>query len=110
VVRLETSAGRESLYSRNKSPYSAKGMLILQNKFTASGAELIIAALQGHPGLRVETRGEKTFGKGLLQRQIQVVRGGILEITEAKMYGPRGEFWDGNGLEPSSKKAVDDPF
>jgi carboxyl-terminal processing protease len=110
IVRLETVAGKESLYSRNKAPYAAKNLLLLQDKFTASGAELIIAALQAHPGLSVETRGEKSFGKGLLQRQIQVSRGGILEITEARMFGPRGESWDGRGLHPSSSAPVDAPF
>lgn len=110
IVRLETRTGKETLLSRNKAPYATNKLLVLQDGFTASGAELIIAALQGSPKLRVESRGAKSFGKGLVQRQIQVVRGGILEISEAKMYGPQGEFWDGSGLQPSSKKAVDAPF
>ena len=109
VARLETLKGRELLFSRNRAPYVPSKLLLLQDGQTASGAELIIAALHHHPAFRAESRGQTTFGKGLLQRQIQVVRGGILEVTEARMYGPAGEFWDGKGLRPSSSKTPEEP-
>ncbi len=109
IARLETLKGRELLFSRNRAPYVPSRLILLQDGQTASGAELIIAALHHHPALRAESRGQTTFGKGLLQRQIQVVRGGILEITEARMYGPAGEFWDSKGLRPSSSKTPEEP-
>lgn len=109
IARLETLKGRELLFSRNKAPYVPSKLVLLQDAQTASGAELIIAALHHHPSLHAESRGQTTFGKGLLQRQIQVVRGGILEVTEARMYGPAGEFWDGKGLRPSSSKKPEEP-
>jgi len=109
IARLETLKGRELLFSRNRTPYVPSKLTLLQDGLTASGAELIIAALNNNPALRAESRGQTSFGKGLLQRQIQVVRGGILEITEARMYGPAGEFWDGKGLRPSSSKSPEEP-
>jgi carboxyl-terminal processing protease len=109
IARLETLKGRELLFSRNRAPYVPSKLVLLQDGQTASGAELIIAALLHQPALHAESRGHATFGKGLLQRQIQVVRGGILEVTEARMYGPVGEFWDGKGLRPSSSKTPEEP-
>jgi carboxyl-terminal processing protease len=109
IARLETRNGREFLFSRNRTPYVPSKLILLQDALTASGAELIIAALRQHPSLRAESRGSTTFGKGLLQRQIKVARGGVLEVTEARMYGPAGEYWDGKGLRPSSSKAPEEP-
>lgn len=106
IAALESLKGKEVLLSRNSHPYIPKKLILLQDGMTASGAELIIAALLEHHAKRAESRGERTFGKGLIQRQIQVVRGGLLEITDARIYGPTGQFWDGKGLLPTSSKPI----
>lgn len=93
--------------SKNAKPFRPGKLLIFQDEQTASGAEVIIAALLGYAPLKCETRGVKTFGKGLLQNQIQVARGGILRFTSARIYGPAGEYWHDVGIAPNSKLSPD---
>jgi C-terminal peptidase prc len=111
VAKLETLDEEEILRSNNPAPYRPAKLRILQDRFTASGAELIIAALRGFKPLHAESYGEKTYGKGVTQRVVKVsgvnragetvVQAGILTITDSRIYGPNGEFWDTDGLPPS---------
>jgi carboxyl-terminal processing protease len=111
VGKLETREGTETLLSNTAAPYRPAKLSILQDRLTASGAELIIAALRSYPPLKVESYGEKTYGKGIAQRVIkvsgknregaEVVQPGILTITDSRIYGPRDEVWDDVGLAPS---------
>lgn len=111
VAKLEALDGTETLRSNNAAPYHPAKLTILQDRFTGSAAEVIIAALLGYPPLRAQSYGEKTYGKGVTQRVVkvsgkdqngaEVVQAGMLKITDARIYGPNGEFWDGIGLPPS---------
>lgn len=109
IAKLETARGSEKLLSGNRAPYRPAKLILLQDEATASGAELIITALLSHAPLKAESRGFKTFGKGVVTQEIAVVRGGVLQITEARMYGPNDEYWDGEGLPPSSDSSVEAP-
>jgi carboxyl-terminal processing protease len=112
VAKLETLAGTETLRSNNSAPYRPAKLSILQDRFTGSAAEVIIAALLGYSPIKAQSYGEKTYGKGVTQRVIKVsgknhngetvVEAGMLKITDSRIYGPNGEFWDGTGLPPSS--------
>lgn len=109
IGKLETVNGQEKLISTNKAPYHPSKLIILQDHFTASAAELIIAALVGNRSLSVETRGERTYGKGVTQRQVEIfaddhgTTAGILLITDTRVYGPNNEVWDGEGLAPTAE-------
>ena len=112
VGKLKTLNGTDTLLSNNPAPYRPAKLSILQDRLTASGAELIIVALQDYPLLKAESYGEKTYGKGVAQRVIKVsgkdrqgaeiVQPGILTITDSRIYGPHDEVWDDAGLSPSS--------
>jgi carboxyl-terminal processing protease len=111
IAKLETLNDEETLRSSNNSPYRPAKLTILQDRFTGSAAELIIAALSGYPPLKAQSFGERTYGKGVAQRVVKVsgknnkgetvVEAGMLKITDSRIYGPNGEFWDGSGLRPS---------
>ena len=55
---------------------------------------------------------KRFYGKGVTQRVVKVsgknhngetvVEAGMLKITDSRIYGPNGEFWDGTGPLPSS--------
>lgn len=110
IAKLETSRGREPQLSSNRAPYRPRTLRLLQDELTASGAELIIAALLSHPQIvKAESRGKKTFGKGVTQRPIKLDAGGILKISDARVYGPHDESWDGEGIPPSSEAKPDAP-
>lgn len=109
IGKLETANGQEKLISANKTPYRPSKLTILQDRFTASAAELVIVALTSDRRLHVETRGERTFGKGVTVMQVDCAdasgrTAGILSITYSRMYGPNNEGWDGEGLPPTVEK------
>ncbi len=101
ISKIQKLSGEERKVSENAAPYVPSKLSIFQDGNTASGAELIIAALTAHKPLRVRTFGTKTFGKGVTQVQVSIKAGkdGMLVLTDAKMYGPNNEDWDGKGLE-----------
>ena len=106
IAKLETVHGREQLTSSNPNPYRASKLILLQDRFTASSAEMIIAALLGNRG-KVESRGERSYGKGVTGMQVKVLiepnrtMGGMLLITDTRIYGPTDEVWEEEGLSPT---------
>ncbi|MGB8166117.1 MAG: S41 family peptidase [Chthoniobacteraceae bacterium] len=101
ICTIETRAGKEVFRSANATPFRAKPLIILQDKGTMSGAELVTVALVTSPEVRAESRGERSYGKGVTLSEVEVVGGGRLRYADGRIYGPHGEFWDGEGL-PSS--------
>ncbi|MEO8349367.1 MAG: MBL fold metallo-hydrolase, partial [Acidobacteriota bacterium] len=57
---------------RDAVPYVPAKLTILQDGLTASGAELIIAALTAYAPLRAQTLGTRTYGKGVAQDSIML--------------------------------------
>jgi carboxyl-terminal processing protease len=102
IGRVETLANTETFRSSNPTPFRPASLLILQDRGTASGAEMIIVALFSAPDLAVESRGERSYGKGVTLTEVEIPGGaGRLRITDGRITGPHGEFWDGEGLPPS---------
>ena len=114
IAKLETIQETKTLRSNNPAPYLPAKLSILQDRFTAGGAEIIVVALLDYPPLKAVSYGETTYGKGVAQQTVKVsgkdsngetvVQAGILKITDSRIYGPKGEFWDGIGLPPSGGK------
>lgn len=74
-------------------------VVILINQGTASGAEILAAALRDNKD-KVKLIGEKTFGKGSVQEPVDIRGGSLLKITVAHWLTPKGQLIDGVGLEP----------
>jgi carboxyl-terminal processing protease len=77
-----------------------EGMAIVAivNAGTASAAEIVAAALQGHD--RAQIVGERTFGKNLVQEVFDAPGGGEYRITAARWTGPGGIDVGTGGLSP----------
>ena len=74
-------------------------MAVLANEGSASGAEIVCAALKDlHRAVIV---GEATFGKGSVQNVMQLPDGSALRFTTAKYYTPGKQVIHGNGVSPN---------
>ena len=81
-------------------------IVILINQGTASGSEIMAAALRDNRGIKLI--GEKSFGKGSVQELEKLREGASLKITVAKWLTPSGEFITDKGLEPDIKVEMTD--
>ncbi|MDO4223306.1 MAG: S41 family peptidase [Acinetobacter sp.] len=72
---------------------------ILINGKSASAAEVLTAALQQHQ--RAYVMGEKSYGKGVVQKILPLDNGDAVSLTVAHYYTPDGQQLDGKGIEPN---------
>jgi carboxyl-terminal processing protease len=63
-------------------------LIVLVDEYSASASEIVSGALQDWD--RAIIVGRRTFGKGLVQRQLQLVDGSMLRLTIARYYTPTG--------------------
>ncbi len=77
-------------------------IIVLVDSYTASAAEIVSGAIQDHDrGIVV---GRRTFGKGLVQRPIDMPDGSMIRLTIAHYYTPSGRciqkpYVKGKGLD-----------
>jgi carboxyl-terminal processing protease len=81
-------------------------LVVLVDRYTASSAEIVAAALAEHG--RATLVGERTFGKGVVQAVDPFGDGSALILTVARYFTPNGESIDHVGVRPQLR-AVDDP-
>jgi carboxyl-terminal processing protease len=83
-------------------------LVVLQDRRSASAAELLAVALQEHG--RAKILGEASFGKGTVQEVIGIPDGSLLTLTVARYYSPKDRKIDGRGVEPDvSLERIDGP-
>ena len=73
-------------------------IVVLTNGLCASAGEILAAALQENG--RAKLVGEKTFGKGLIQRIMPLPLNTAMNVTIAKYLTPEGHDINKNGIKP----------
>jgi len=71
---------------------------VLIDRGSASAAEILAAALADDAGAPVV--GERSFGKGVFQQEIDLSNGGALKLTVGEYFTPDGTNLAGKGIQP----------
>jgi carboxyl-terminal processing protease len=71
---------------------------VLVNGESASGAEIVAAAIQDHGRGRIV--GERTYGKGSVQSVMPLAGGNALKLTTSRFVMESGQSINGAGVEP----------
>ena len=88
VYTEDRARKRMSEYSDGKGRFTDLDMAVLIDEESASSSEILAGALQDND--RAVIVGRRSFGKGLVQRQIPYPDGSALRLTVARYYTPSG--------------------
>ncbi len=81
---------RNDLNSYKKGLWEKGSLILLTDEYTASASEILSGAIQDWDrGLIV---GRRTYGKGLVQRPIDLTDGSQIRLTIARYFTPSGRF------------------
>ena len=79
---------RQEFRSNGKGSYQHIPLVVLINEGSASAAEIFAGAIQDND--RGTIVGRRSFGKGLVQKQIDFPDGSMIRLTVARYYTPSG--------------------
>ena len=107
IVRAEGRAAgaRFELNATDGDLLRAAPLVVLVDRGSASGAEIVAGALRDHG--RATLMGERTFGKGSVQTVIPLRDGQALKLTTSEYFTPSGVSIHERGLEPDVLLADD---
>ncbi|MFA5287709.1 MAG: S41 family peptidase [Candidatus Omnitrophota bacterium] len=100
VVYTKSRKEKQNLefFSASDQPLLGLPMAVLINEGSASGSEIVAAALQDYK--RAIIIGMKSFGKGSVQTVIPLSDGSALKLTTSKYFTPKGQEIHGKGVIP----------
>lgn len=82
------SRPRSSARARREGSFEQQPLVVLIDQWSASASEIVAGAVQDNDrGLVV---GRRSFGKGLVQEQVELGDGSALRLTVARYYTPTG--------------------
>lgn len=110
IVYTEGRAAKRSDFSAQGNGRFRQGRLIvLVDEYSASASEIVTGAIQDWD--RGVVVGRRTFGKGLVQRPIDLPDGSMIRLTIARYYTPAGRCiqkpYSGEGDEMQEQYARD---
>jgi carboxyl-terminal processing protease len=79
-------------------------VVVLVDQYSASGSEVLTAALRDHD--RATVAGVKTFGKGSYDINIPLDDGSDIYLTVGRWLRPNGQLIEGKGIEPDHTLTV----
>ena len=82
-------------------------LVVLVNEFSASASEIVAGAIKDtRRGILV---GQKTYGKGIVQKRYPLPDGGSISLTISSYYTPNGTSIDEVGITPQVSIADEEP-
>ncbi len=98
IVATQTNRGPRRMTNADGSALAPIPLVVLVDGDSASGSELVTAAIADH-GLG-KIVGTRTFGKGLVQTLFPLPDGSALKVTTARYFTPNGHDIDRVGILP----------
>ena len=97
VIQVDRE-GNEQVASARPGQVTELPIVILQDEFSASGSELLAAALQENG--RATVMGTNSFGKGTVNHVRELSNGGAVYVSIARWLTPDRNLIEGRGVEP----------
>lgn len=103
VVVTERRGGQvtEELKSGSNPILNGVQTVVLVNESSASASEIVAGALRDHKAATLV--GETTFGKGSVQKLVNLSHNAILKVTIARWYTPAGVNISETGIKPDKE-------
>ena len=97
VIQVDRD-GNEQVASASAGQVTELPIVILQDEFSASGSELLAAALQENG--RATVMGTDSFGKGTVNHVRELSNGGAVYVSIARWLTPDRNLIEGRGVIP----------
>ena len=97
VIQVDRSGNERSLEAR-PGVVTDLPIVIVQDEFSASGSELLAAALQENG--RATIVGTRSFGKGTVNHTRELSNGGVIYVSIARWLTPARNLIEGGGIVP----------
>lgn len=105
IVSIVDKTGyKETIDAEPFEIYTNKPVIVLINQASASASEILSGALKDHH--RAVLVGERSFGKGLVQKIVSLPDGSGLNVTIAKYLTPKGTDINKKGIQPDYKVKI----
>ncbi len=101
-----SDGGKENFFKAVSSPIYKGKIIVLVNRGSASASEILSGALRDNN--KAMLLGEKTFGKGSVQKTYSLDKDVGLAVTIAKYYTPSGAMIHGKGIMPDFEVKIAD--
>jgi len=104
IVFTKSKKGRiDKTYATARGDFEAGGLYVLINENSASASEIFAGAIQDND--RGEIVGRRSFGKGLVQREMDFADGSAVRLTVSRYYTPTGR-----SIQKSYKKGKEEYY
>jgi len=99
VLVTRNRAGKSTVYTASgKDDLISKPVIMLINRYSASGSEILAAALKDNK--KAYLIGETTYGKGVAQSMYRLPDGSYLKLTTLRFMSPSGNEINKVGVKP----------
>lgn len=88
VYTMGRASRRHDFLARGGGAFQQGRLVVLVDEYSASASEILSGAIQDHD--RGVIVGRRTFGKGLVQRPIDLPDGSMIRLTVSRYYTPAG--------------------